>query len=275
MKKMKRIIALVLMALSLLAVALPALAEATISGSGPNSRTTVDTIRSGSRSWQLDTKTTHSDIKILQQILNDHGFDCGTADGIYGAKTVAGVKAFQQWCKTYDSSMVVDGYFGKKSMEKLESLNGNCGWGGGGTGGSGTGGSNTYVNSFTAYMRQASSTYYTTVVNSNQIANYLLASTSGTFKQVSGAQGWLQYSDGSYVPAILVAINPNATSMTTTTNTLRIRLRETPSYSATESTNYQNAGNKVVILDAQSETDWVRVGTTFGIGWVPRSHLDM
>ena len=54
------------------------------------------------------------DVKVLQSMLNVLGFDCGAVDGIFGDKTKAGVKAFQQ-----AKGLVVDGIVGPKTKAAL------------------------------------------------------------------------------------------------------------------------------------------------------------
>jgi len=56
------------------------------------------------------------DVRELQRQLNALGHDCGAADGIYGAKTVAGVKSFQQ-----ERGLTADGIAGKQTYAALES----------------------------------------------------------------------------------------------------------------------------------------------------------
>ncbi|MEG0494406.1 MAG: peptidoglycan-binding domain-containing protein [Raoultibacter sp.] len=58
---------------------------------------------------------TGADIQQLQAELNGLGFDCGTADGIFGKKTRAGVKAFQA-----AHNLEVDGIVGKNTRAALE-----------------------------------------------------------------------------------------------------------------------------------------------------------
>lgn len=65
----------------------------------------MNTLRNGSRSTQ---------VKVLQWLLNEKGFDCGTADGIFGANTLAAVKAFQK-----ANGLTVDGIVGKNTWAKL------------------------------------------------------------------------------------------------------------------------------------------------------------
>ena len=54
------------------------------------------------------------DVKALQSMLNALGFDCGAVDGIFGDKTRAGVKAFQQ-----AKGLVVDGIVGPMTKAVL------------------------------------------------------------------------------------------------------------------------------------------------------------
>ena len=54
------------------------------------------------------------DVKELQNRLNALGFDCGTADGIFGSKTEHGVIAFQT-----AAGIEADGKFGKESFSAL------------------------------------------------------------------------------------------------------------------------------------------------------------
>lgn len=55
------------------------------------------------------------DVQELQEALNKLGFDCGTADGIFGTKTQNAVIAFQK-AKGLDA----DGIFGQKSLKALK-----------------------------------------------------------------------------------------------------------------------------------------------------------
>ena len=54
------------------------------------------------------------DVKTLQSMLNVLGFDCGAVDGIFGDKTRAGVKAFQQ-----ANGLAVDGIVGPLTRAAL------------------------------------------------------------------------------------------------------------------------------------------------------------
>jgi len=67
-------------------------------GSGP-------TLRQGARG---------EPVRALQARLNVLGFKSGTADGVFGAKTLAAVKAFQQ-----SRGLVADGVVGPKTWDKL------------------------------------------------------------------------------------------------------------------------------------------------------------
>ena len=55
-----------------------------------------------------------ADVRDMQIMLNSLGYDCGTADGIFGNKTVTAVKAFQQ-----AEGLTVDGIAGIKTLETL------------------------------------------------------------------------------------------------------------------------------------------------------------
>lgn len=54
------------------------------------------------------------DVKALQILLNGLGYACGTADGIFGAKTVAAVKKFQ-----IAKKLTSDGIVGANTWKKL------------------------------------------------------------------------------------------------------------------------------------------------------------
>ena len=56
-----------------------------------------------------------SDVIRLQTALNALGYDCGTADGIFGAKTEAAVRNFQR-----DHSLTVDGVAGRMTWAAIE-----------------------------------------------------------------------------------------------------------------------------------------------------------
>jgi len=56
-----------------------------------------------------------SDVKELQTRLNYFGYDCGTADGIFGSKTERAVKVFQT-----DNGITPDGIVGPETWEKLD-----------------------------------------------------------------------------------------------------------------------------------------------------------
>ena len=53
-------------------------------------------------------------VKTLQTLLKMHGYDCGEADGEFGAKTASAVKAFQQ-----AKGLTVDGVVGAKTWTAL------------------------------------------------------------------------------------------------------------------------------------------------------------
>lgn len=61
--------------------------------------------------------TRGNDVKAMQEKLNKLGLSVGTADGSFGPKTFAQVKAFQE-----KYALTVDGVAGPKTLEKLNSL---------------------------------------------------------------------------------------------------------------------------------------------------------
>lgn len=63
---------------------------------------------------QLKKGSNGSQVKTLQILLNALGYDCGEADGIFGQKTDAAVKAFQA-----DNKLAADGIAGKNTWTKL------------------------------------------------------------------------------------------------------------------------------------------------------------
>lgn len=65
----------------------------------------LNTLRSGSKGEQ---------VKTLQRLLNATGHVCGSSDGIFGVKTVAGVKSFQK-----AEGIEVDGVVGKDTWTRL------------------------------------------------------------------------------------------------------------------------------------------------------------
>lgn len=66
----------------------------------------------GSRN--LKKGSTGSDVRELQTKLNSIGYNCGKVDGIFGTKTLAAVKRFQQAYR-----LAVDGIVGKNTYKKL------------------------------------------------------------------------------------------------------------------------------------------------------------
>lgn len=55
------------------------------------------------------------DVREMQQMLNDVGYGCGSADGIFGAKTETAVKEFQ-----YNNGLAVDGICGLATWNALK-----------------------------------------------------------------------------------------------------------------------------------------------------------
>ncbi len=65
------------------------------------------TLRRGDRS---------DDVAYLQGLLNDEGYDAGSADGIFGGRTESAVRAFQA-----DNGLTADGIVGKRTWAELRS----------------------------------------------------------------------------------------------------------------------------------------------------------
>lgn len=65
----------------------------------------MNTLKNGSRGTQ---------VKVLQFLLNELGYDCGEADGIFGSKTLSAVKAYQK-----AKSLTADGICGKNTWTKI------------------------------------------------------------------------------------------------------------------------------------------------------------
>ena len=89
----------------------------TITGSGPNSRTNLQNIHSGKRSFQIDLNTTHSQVALMQIALTNNGYNTHRVDGKFDNNTLNAVKAFQR-----ANGLTDDGYFGRSSLLKLEQL---------------------------------------------------------------------------------------------------------------------------------------------------------
>lgn len=54
------------------------------------------------------------DVRALQILLNGRGYNCGTADGIFGSKTDSAVRKYQK-----DKGLTVDGIVGPATMSRL------------------------------------------------------------------------------------------------------------------------------------------------------------
>ncbi len=67
----------------------------------------METVRKGSRG---------ESVKLLQEILNGLGYECGKIDGAFGKNTLSAVKAFQA-----DRGLRADGVAGPETWRKLES----------------------------------------------------------------------------------------------------------------------------------------------------------
>ena len=65
----------------------------------------MNTLRNGSKGTQ---------VKVLQFLLNEFGYNCGEADGIFGKKTTAAVKEYQK-----AKGLTVDGICGKNTWTRI------------------------------------------------------------------------------------------------------------------------------------------------------------
>lgn len=63
---------------------------------------------------EIERGSTGGAVRTLQAALNVRGYDCGTADGIFGTRTENACKAFQK-----DNSLDVDGICGARTWAKL------------------------------------------------------------------------------------------------------------------------------------------------------------
>ena len=81
--------------------------EGTTTTTGGSSKVsvTVDTVKNGSKG---------DSVKALQILLNGLGFNCGTADGDAGSKTVAAIKKFQK-----AKGLTADGVVGKNTWNAI------------------------------------------------------------------------------------------------------------------------------------------------------------
>ena len=58
-----------------------------------------------------------AEVTKLQTVLTDLGFDCGSADGIFGTRTETQLMAFQK-----DEDLEADGVYGNAARDKIESI---------------------------------------------------------------------------------------------------------------------------------------------------------
>lgn len=77
--------------------------------SGSSSGSSSVTTKKTSKYYQTST------VKKVQNKLNDLGYDCGKADGIYGKKTKKAIEDFQK-----DENMTVNGKIKKALLKKLK-----------------------------------------------------------------------------------------------------------------------------------------------------------
>lgn len=77
----------------------------TVSKASPSEVIQMETIRSRSKGTQ---------VKVLQWLLSQNGYDVGTVDGIFGSKTLAAVKAYQK-----AKGLSVDGIVGHDTWSSI------------------------------------------------------------------------------------------------------------------------------------------------------------
>ena len=65
----------------------------------------------------LKTGSRSEEVKKLQMVLNDLGYHCGAADGMFGPKTAHQLKALQK-----DEGKTVDGVYGKDMVSVIENI---------------------------------------------------------------------------------------------------------------------------------------------------------
>lgn len=117
MKNMKKILALALVVMSIMAITIPAMA---LSGGYDSAKVylSTSTLKPGYGTVRAVTN--------LQYMLIDLGYNPGSVDGIYGPQTAAAVSAYQR----DNGSLSVDGQCGKNTKiaiwEDLVSLPSGC-----------------------------------------------------------------------------------------------------------------------------------------------------
>ena len=62
----------------------------------------------------LENGITGNEVKVLQILLNGYGFPCGSADGVFGVKTLASVRNYQK-----SKNLSQDGVVGSKTWVSL------------------------------------------------------------------------------------------------------------------------------------------------------------
>ena len=93
--------------------------EITLAPSEPETKQEATAQAEPSASGVIDMKTLRNgskgtQVKVLQFLLNEFGYDCGEADGIFGKKTTAAVKEYQK-----AKGLTVDGICGKNTWTKI------------------------------------------------------------------------------------------------------------------------------------------------------------
>lgn len=261
---MKRIIALVLMALTLMAVAVPAMAG-TVGNNSPGYVNLVDT-ENGNVNMRNDPKDSSSKSIIYRQ---GHGTTLTVIESATGYSANGSTKWYKVTIITPNNTTKnnANGVANKTGYIHSSYIEPGAGPGGGS---SSSGIGQIYESSFKGYTSGAHPTYnYTST--STQVGQTISGS-SMTMEPVNNAPGWLRVSGGGYIQAAVIrASSSDNASKTRVQITEKIYLYETPTSSA--SFKSVNAGNTVIILDTTSSSGWIRVTTTEGTGWIPASSL--
>lgn len=152
-------------------------------GGSTSSTTSTETTTTTTTSTTYKTLTWGSSgatAKELQNNLNTLGYSCGTADGIYGAKTAEAVRKFQR-----DKKLSVDGIAGPLTQAAIKSA----------LSGSFAVGDTVVVVANLLNVRKGAGTNYAVMATVKKNAVYTLSEVSGNWGKLKELSGWvsLQY----------------------------------------------------------------------------------